>query len=722
VSTDSTAEPGQQGGEGSTADEGAPGTADEGAPGAAATLGGPSVPPWRARRAGIGRTALTDRGWAVPAGVALILFVLWSAHDGGYDADTWYWGALVLLALLAASLAGAFGAVGRLATPVKLALGGFAFYVLWSYASILWAGYPGDALTGSNRSLLYLVLFAGLAVIRWTPRRALWMLSLWAIGVGVVGALILIDMAQGRNVANLFNEGRLITPTGYFNSDAALFMMLALVGTGLSVRRELPIVLRGVLLACGCAGLQLALLAESRGWLFTMPLVLLLGLLAVRDRLALTVAAVAPVIGLLAVLHPLLHVYDVSVVNNPRPATIVATAEHAGKVSLLACLVVLVVGIVGALTGPRALRRRPSARSRKLIGIVAAAAVIVVAVVGASAATHGHPVRFLNRQWYGFTHPANTTTLGSGSHFAAVGTERYDAWRVTMKAFEANPIGGLGQDNFADYYVLHRHTSVELQWTHSLEMRLLAHTGAIGTVAFLVFLIGALCAAIRNRRDPDPLARAVAGVALLPLIVWIVHGSVDWFWEIPALSGPALGFLAVAGSVTAGREPPVSVLGGLRSALARRAVVAGGLALLVVAVLVLGFPYLAQRELSIGSDLRSTNPAGALAAYARSGDLNPLSSDPGRSGGTAALRGGFYTVAIRRFDQAIAREPGGWFSWLGAGLAESALGNRRLAHHDFQVAASINDRQPAVTTALARVDSAHPLTAEDAMNLLVLAH
>ena len=36
---------------------------------------------------------------AAPVVVLAILMILWAAHDGGYDEDTWYWGALVMLAL-----------------------------------------------------------------------------------------------------------------------------------------------------------------------------------------------------------------------------------------------------------------------------------------------------------------------------------------------------------------------------------------------------------------------------------------------------------------------------------------------------------------------------------------------------------------------------------------------------------------------------------------------
>src|SRR6185437_1125765 len=227
----------------------------------------------------------------------LVLLILWAAHDGGYDEDTWYWGALVLLALLAMVVGGLFGPLRRRGPATKVALGAFALYVVWSYASIAWAAYRGDALSGSNKALLYLMVFALCALSRWTPRRALWMTTAYTVAVGAVGALILIRMALGQHAASLFTEGRLISPTGYLNANAALFMTAALLGVALAVRKELPLVLRGVLLAIACEGVQLALLAESRGWLFTLPLVLVAAVLVVRERLRIAVAAIVPVIG-----------------------------------------------------------------------------------------------------------------------------------------------------------------------------------------------------------------------------------------------------------------------------------------------------------------------------------------------------------------------------------------------------------------------------------------
>ena len=58
------------------------------------------------------------------------------------------------------------------------------------------------------------------------------------------------------------------------------------------------------------------------------------------------------------------------------------------------------------------------------------------------------------------------------------------------------------------------------------------------------------------RRVASPLYRlpvskqAVAGTALTMAVYWFVHGSVDWFWEIPALGGVAFMCLGIATSLT----------------------------------------------------------------------------------------------------------------------------------------------------------------------------
>jgi tetratricopeptide (TPR) repeat protein len=262
----------------------------------------------------------------------------------------------------------------------------------------------------------------------------------------------------------------------------------------------------------------------------------------------------------------------------------------------------------------------------------------------------------------------------------------------------------------------------------------------VGTALFCLFLIAGMAAALRARRRLQ-LEAAVSAAALLPFVVWLIHGSVDWFWEIPALSGPALGFLAMAAAL--GSRPPVALapldtrLGGdavggatpdpgpARSARPARPArargrVTGALGVLAVlaAVMVLGFPYLSVRETSIASDIRQSDPGRALNTLSTAADLNPLSSIPGRLAGTIALGSQRYGVARARFAQVISRDPGGWYAWLGAGLAASALGDRDQARRDFRTAASMNPRNSVVARALEEVDTKRPLAPAAALQLL----
>lgn len=648
----------------------------------------------------------------IPALPAVGLMVLWAEHDGGYDLDTWYWGALALLALLAMTIIGLGKRRARLSRSAAVALGALTAYTAWSYASMAWAQTPGLALQGSNRTLLYLLMFALLLILPWTPRAALGALTLFALGVGGIGVLQLARLATGDGVSQLVVQGRLVSPTGYFNSTAALFMIEALLAVALATRRELPPPLRGLLIALSCGGLQLCILGQSRGWLFTLPLVALAALAVVRDRLRFAVAGLIPIAAAAIPIHSLLDVYRAHQTTGFEHA-----ARHAGGVSLTLCGAAFVVGTLAAWVDTRVRVPSLSRGPQLAVGVILAATVLAGGALGALRVTHGDPVGFVSRQWHGFTHPQ--TRPSPGSHFIAVGSGRYDFWRVSLKALSTHPWGGIGQDNFADYYVTHRRTSQEPSSAHSLEMSLLAETGLVGSVLFAVFLGAAIISALRARRAGPALSTAVAGAALLPMVVWLIHGSVDWFWEMPAITAPALGFLAMAGALTRpapADSPATARHGALRPVLTGvvAAVLLGG------ALVVLAFPYLSVREVSLASDVAARDPTLALLDLRAAGQLNPLSPDPGRIGGTIALEMGQYAEAERRFAQATSREPGGWYAWLGAGLAASAVGRRSAAARDFRLAAAINSREPAIRVALARVHSRHPLAPLAALRMLVL--
>ncbi len=645
------------------------------------------------------------------------LWLTWAAGDGGYDPEAWYRGALFILALLSAVSIGFWGRRPQRSRACTAALILFGSYVAWSYASILWAQSPGDALQGSNRALLYLLTFALFTLLPWTTRAALAVLLTFAIGIGVIAVVFLVRFAGADHVAPLFILGRLAAPTGYFNSSAALFTMAALVGIMLAANPRLPSLLRGVLIALSCADLQLAVTSQSRGWLLTLPLVAIIAIIVTPDRLRLVMWMLIPVAAALIPLRRLLAIYGVH-----RQVAFNHAASHAGSTSLLVCAIALVVSSAVAMGGTAIPFPRLSRKRRRLVDATVLIAAILAMAAGSLVATHGHPLRFAEAQWRGFARP-EANSSGSGSHFAAVGASRLDIWRVSLDAFRAHPLGGLGQDNFANYYVKHRHENEDPQWTHSLEMRLLAHTGLVGFSLFAGFLIAAFVAARQVRRGADPEARWIRAAALLPVVIWLLAGSLDWFWEMPALSGPVLGFLGLAaglrerdrtaGEIAESRRLVRAPRGG------RGSLAIVGLAFAVVAgVVALGLPYLSAREVSIATHVAGRDPAASLRDLSRAASLNPLSAEPGEVAGLIALGSGDPATAERRFAQATSRDPGSWLPWAGRALAASALGHTRAAYHDFVTASSIDPKQAAVQAGLGRVRSRHPLRPPEGLQLL----
>ena len=672
--------------------------------------------------------------------------LVWAANDGGFDPSTWYWGALVVLATFVAVFVGVLHGHLRLSRASALAVALFAGYVAWSYLSMTWAQYPGLALDGSNRALLYLLIFTLLTALPWTKATALGALLVFAGGVGIIGTVIMVRLASGSDVSVLFFAGRLVAPTGYINSTAALFTMNTLVCIVLASRRSLAGPVRGLLIAFAAVSLQLATIVQSRGWLFTLPIIALVAIVVVPDRLRVAAAAVLPVVAALIPVRRLLNVYQSGPSDPLR-----ALAIHAGRPALAMCVGAFVLGTLLAWADTLYRGRGLGRTQRRAVGTVLALIGVAGVLAGGLAVSKGHPFSFISRQWHGFAH--SEASFGA-SHFTDVGSGRYDFWRVALDAFEHHPIGGLGQDNFGDYYLTKGRTGEEPSWTHSLELRLLAHTGIVGFLLFGGFLVAAIKAAARTRRYGDSETRLLCGALLMPLVVWLIHGSLDWFWEVPALSAPALGFLGAAGGLGTSLgvapparvappprqpeapaqtgEPPVPAQTGEPEATAepdappRRPRVpaplgiAAGVVVLACLTAVLAFPYLSAHEVQVASRADANNPSAALSDLRTAAKLNPLSSDPGRLAGAIALRNGRWTLALRQFRDSISAEPGGWFSWLGAGLAQSALGEPEQAHRDFLAAQRLNANQPAVKAALQRVYTKTPLTSDEAFKLLVL--
>ena len=176
-------------------------------------------------------------------------------------------------------------------------------FTAWSFLSIGWAGVPGDAWDGANRTLLYLTVYATFALLPWRAPQATVVLGLFAVGTAVVGLVALVSDGAGA-----FNGNRLADPIGYENASAALFLMAFWPALALAARPEVHWAARGLLLAAGGALLQLALLAQSRGSILGVAVALPLLVLLSGERARLLATLLLVVVAALATLDPLLDV------------------------------------------------------------------------------------------------------------------------------------------------------------------------------------------------------------------------------------------------------------------------------------------------------------------------------------------------------------------------------------------------------------------------------
>ncbi len=609
-------------------------------------------------------------GDVLPPLVAVGVLVFWTVDGGGFFPTSWYPGALALLALLAVVAVTGPSAWRDLPGPARVAIAALAAYTAWSYLSIAWADDQGIAWEGANRTLLYLVLLALMARSAARAEGPALALGAWTLAVAgiAVAALLALPDALGGGTAT-FRPG-LEQPLGYSNANAAMWLMAAWPALALAACREVPAWLRAIFAAAVVVLADASLLSESRGAVVSAGIVLALALLALRGRVRLLLTTLAPAAAIAATAPHVLHVAN-AVGDDPSRASDLSTI--ALPVLLAALAAGLVVGAAAALE-----RRRPPSEATARVGSrVIGATAIALALAGAAAAlvALGGPVHRADRIWHQFRYSTAPAPDATGGHLSAgIGGARYDYYRVALDVFAEHPVVGIGADNFAQDY-LQRGTALEQpRYPHSVELRALLQTGAVGTLLLLIVCAAGLTAAWRSARRPRGLERAVAGGAALVFVFWLAQGSADWFWEIPALGGAAFAMLGLA---VAGRRPQTAP-----GAPRRRwpATAAGGVVALAAAT-ALTLPWLAALEIRHAARIWPGRPAAALRQLDVAADLNPLASLPKLNAGLISLRSGRTARAEREFRAALDRDPRNVLATLELAGIVSERGRRAEAVH-----------------------------------------
>jgi len=595
----------------------------------------------------------------LPGALAFAVFFGYAALDAGYAAAVWYPGAVFLLALTVLVLA--FVRRPPASRATKVAIAALAAYTCWSFLSIAWADVKGDAWDGANRTLLYLVVFLLFALLPWRATTVAVLLGAYSLAIGVVGFAALASAARAPDPSSYFLVARLAEPAGYQNAECALLLGALWPALFLAAWRDVPVWVRAPMVANAGVLLQLALLTQTRASVVALPVTFAVFLVASPRRARTILFSALPAVAVAVAARPLLDVFP-AVQHDEGARSAVASARDA--VLLSAAALVLVGALAAWLDrrvslGPRFARRGSIA----VVGTFCAVSVVALAVAVRAV---GNPVD----RWDQFRRDeraASTTSYFSNGF----GSNRYDIWRVALDEFRDAPLVGVGADNFAVGYLRERRSSEEPLYPHSLELRVLVQTGIVGAAVFAVFL-GAALVRLRGLRSAPPWTGATAAAGAAIFAYWLVHGSVDWFWELPGLAAPAIASLALAGTIV---RPEVE---GETAAFGRPAAVAG-VAVCAVAAVSLLLPWLAAEEVNQAAREWRRDPGAAFARLDKARALNPLADDPDLVAGAIASRLGDRARMRRAFLRAADRNPHNWYAWLELGIAEALDGRRQSA-------------------------------------------
>ena len=397
----------------------------------------------------------------------------------------------LLAAALWLSLAAAAALTGlRRPSP---ALGFLAAFAVWTTVSALW-GEPGAALRSVPLAALYVgVLALGELVGGETLLRALWASLSLVVVVALAGRLT--DLAPAP--AGPASE-RLAWPVTYANGLGLVAVSALVLAAGLPGARP-----RLVAASAALSGAAVYLTFSRSALLAGLAAALLL--LVLRPASARGLAAAVVGVGAVAALDAL------TLTSGPR------------------LLPALGVGMAVAALLPPFRLHVPRAAAVATALALALATVLLAKPIAARFAAPAPDERAARR------------LLDVSGH------GRAELWRVAWEQGTARPLTGGGAGTWPRAYIEETGSLGGPANAHSLYLETFAELGAIGVLLLLAAVVVVFRAGLRDGSTWRP-------AALAAFAAWAVHAGVDWLWQLPAATIPAL---LAAGSLLAGAREPL---------------------------------------------------------------------------------------------------------------------------------------------------------------------
>lgn len=641
--------------------------------------------------------------------------------------------------------------LARLAPPIAAFLAGAGPVVLLGFSR---GGYPVEVVAGYGVALWWLLLVGFLtdAIPRPRPNRAGWaavaavaLLSVWGglsltqsadtergltevVRLIVAAGSLLLGMSAARAgqsrvlaggvlagltaivaaavasrlfpdlVANATQTGeflestrnRLAWPLNYWNAIAAAAAMAIPLGLALAARART--VWTSALAAAPLPVLALGLaFTLSRGGIGAAALGLVVALVLIAPRPVLVRTAVAPAVGIAAVL--------MAGLGSPALTDVVggAAQEDAGRrVFLVVLVATLGVGLVqaGLRMADQAhwTPRIPRTGARATVGI-ATAALVAALVVGAALDAPGEVSdgwdRFRDRQV-----TASMAEANSAERLSSVSSNgRYQMWSGALDAFETDALTGIGLGSWESWWNPRRGNTGFVRNAHSEFFELLAETGIVGALLF-VLLIGlpitaGARAAFRRRRHLREAALVVPALVAFAFVLFV-----DWNWQIGALMVAGMTLAAVPltrpdGEVVA--DATAASAAPRRRQLGRIAAGAGVTIAAVAAISTLAMALVAPQAVDASREAAQRGDlAGAAAEAARGESAAGFAASPALQRALIEERAGDLPAAETAARRAAERTPRDWRPWFLIARVATARGRESVAVDAFRRARRLN--------------------------------
>lgn len=407
--------------------------------------------------------------------------------------------------------------------PARIALAALTGFAILTLASGWWSPSPGGWGTAGQLAIAYLALtYSVTRACAAEPATARWLVpgtvlsAAIVVGYGLIArALTDLDYVEPSVVAG----GRLFAPVGYWNAMGLLGAMGAVACAGLLTRPHASTALQRLAVAAApFFGVCIAL-SYSRMAIAAAAAGALVALLVDGRRGAgrgVITAALAALLGAATTI----------------PFAAVRHGDVIGNGGALWSIVLIATASVMVWLVPR--RESPNGDALPVTGrrvLVIALIVVSVTPLAAALATR---------------HDAGQRSFGAtAGRLTETASNRAQYWSVGLKSFADRPIGGHGAGSFSVLWLEQRDIDEKVTNAHSLWVETAAELGLAG-LALLGLAAYGIVAAVRRSHAVD--VAALSGVTG----AWVLGATLDWHWQIPAVTGPVL--IAVAGLLSS--SPP----------------------------------------------------------------------------------------------------------------------------------------------------------------------